>query len=245
MTVPDYALGALAVLLATSAGAAAAFFLGCIDRLRYAAMLSFAAGAMAFSSMEMLSQSHGMAGDATVVTGFATGLLFLLAVEKLLPHAHMHFRKKELEKSKKKAALVAGAIAIHNVPEGFAIATAFAASGPLGWFVTTAIALQDIPEGALVSTPLACYGLERRLSVLFGILSGALEAAAALLGYLFLSSFSALVPVSLAFSAGAMVYVVFVEIMPDALRDGMERVAALAFMAGAAITFALASLLTV
>ncbi len=245
MIVPDFALGALAVLLATSAGAAATFFFGCIDKRQYSAMLSFAAGAMAFSSVEMLLQSHRLAGDMAVAGGFVIGFLFLMASEKLLPHAHMHFTKKEITKSKKKAALIAGSISLHNVPEGFAVATAFAASGPLGWFVTTAIALQDIPEGALVSTPLACYGLEKRISVLFGVLSGAVEAAAAILGYLFLSSFSVLIPFALAFSAGAMTYVIFVEILPDALEGGMERVAALSFAVGAAITFALASLLAV
>ncbi len=245
MAVPDYALGALALLLATSAGAMAGFFFGCIDRLKYSAMLSFAAGAMAFSAVEMLLQTHGLAGDVTVASGFAVGFLFLMTAEKLLPHAHMHITKKEMTKSGKKAALIAGAISLHNIPEGFAVATAFAASGPLGWFVTTAIALQDVPEGALVSTPLACYGLEKRRSVLFGVLSGAVEAAAAVLGYLFLSSFSFLVPTALAFSAGAMTYVIFVEILPDALSGRMERVVAVAFAAGAAVTFALASMFAV
>jgi zinc transporter, ZIP family len=245
MFAPDVALGALLVLLATAAGALAAFFLGCIDRMKYSAMLAFAAGAMAFSSVEMLLQSHSLAGDLVVASGFAIGFLFLMASEKLLPHIHMKVRKKELAEGGKKAALIAGAISLHNVPEGFAIATAFAASGPLGWFVTTAIALQDIPEGALVSTPLACLGLRKRTAVLFGILSGAIEAAAAVLGYIFLSAFTGLVPVSLAFSAGAMTYVVFVEIMPDALGNGMERVAAAAFVAGAAVTFAIAAILAV
>lgn len=245
MAVPDFALGALAVLLATAAGASAAFFFGCVDRRQYSALLSFAAGAMAFSSVEMLLESHGLAGDVAVASGFAIGFLFLMASEKLLPHVHMQVTKKELAKGGKKAALIAGAISLHNVPEGFAIATAFAASGPLGWFVTTAIALQDIPEGAMVSAPLACLGLRKRTAVLFGILSGVIEAAVAVLGYLFLSAFAGLVPVSLAFSAGAMTYVVFVEIMPDALRNGMERVAATAFVAGAAVTFAIAAILAV
>jgi len=241
----DIFLGAIVVFLATAAGAAVAFFFGCVDKTKYSAMLSFSAGAMAFSAIEMLSQAHGMAGDAVVAVGFLLGFLALMGAEKLLPHVHMHLRKKELGKSKTKAALIAGTIALHNVPEGFAIATAFAASNPLGWFVTTSIALQDIPEGALVSTPLACYGIGVKKSVFFGMLSGFIEGVAAIFGYLFLSSFAALVPPALAFSAGAMVYVIFVEILPDALEGGMERVVALSFAAGAAITFGLASLLAV
>jgi ZIP family zinc transporter len=208
-------------------------------------MLAFSAGAMAFSSVEMLSQSHRMGGDVMVVAGFLLGFLALMGAEKLLPHVHMHLRKKELDKSKKKAALIAGTITLHNVPEGFAIATAFAASNPLGWFVTTSIALQDIPEGVLVSTPLACYGIGVKKSVIYGMFSGFIEGVAAIAGYLFLSSFAALVPPALAFSAGAMVYVIFVEVLPDALEGGMERVAALSFAAGAAMTFGLASLLAI
>jgi ZIP family zinc transporter len=243
--IQDIVLASLAVLVATSAGATAAFFFGCVDRRKYSVLLAFSAGAMAFTALEMLSKSHALAGDIAVGGGFASGLLFLLAAEKILPHAHMHFRKKEIAESKKKAALISGAITIHNVPEGLVIATAFAASGPLGWFATAAIALQDVPEGALVSTPLSCYGIDKRRAVLFGVLSGAVEAAAAIIGYAFLSLFASIIPGALAFSAGAMAYVVFVEIMPDAWGNGMERVAVVSFAAGAAATFAMAGLLGV
>jgi ZIP family zinc transporter len=241
--IPDYVLGALVLLLATSAGACAAFFLNCMEKRKYAVMLAFAAGAMAFSAMEMLSEAHGSAGDATVAGGFVAGFIILMMIERLLPHVHLHITKKEITKSRKKAALIAGTISLHNVPEGLAVATAFAASGPLGWFVATAIALQDVPEGALVSTPLACYGLNRNVSVLFGVFSGAVEAVAAIVGYLFLSAFSSLVPAALAFSAGAMAYVILVEILPDALESGMERLAALGFVAGVAATAMLAGML--
>lgn len=243
--IPDFVLAALVVFLATSAGAAAAAFLGCMEKGRYAALLAFAAGAMAYSAAEMLLQSHGLADDLTLAGGFLAGFVFLMAMEKLLPHAHRHITKRELEKSKKKSALIAGAIAIHNIPEGFAIATAFAASGPFGWFVTGAMALQDIPEGALASTPLACHGMGKGRAAMFGVFSGLVEGAAAVLGYLFLSSFLPLIPAALAFSAGAMIYVIFVEVLPDAMERGGERIAAAGFAAGALATFALASLLGV
>lgn len=239
----EVVLGALAVFLATSAGAVAAFFFGCVSKAKYSAMLAFSAGAMAFSAVEMFSQSHGMGGDVVAVAGFLLGFLAIMGAEKILPHVHMRLKNEKLDKSKKKAALIAGTLTLHNVPEGFAIATAFAASNPLGWFVTTSIALQDIPEGALVSTPLACYGIGVKKSAFYGMFSGLVEGAAAIAGYLFLSSFAALVPPALAFSAGAMVYVIFVEILPDALEGGMERVAAVSFAAGAAATFWIASLL--
>jgi ZIP family zinc transporter len=241
----DILLAALAVLLATSAGAAVVFFIGCIDRMKYSAMLAFAAGAMAFSSVEMLSQSHAASDDPTLAIGFLLGLAAIAASEKLLPHIHRHVRNSEMPKAGKKAVVVTGTIALHNVPEGFARATAFASGPALGWFVTGAMALQDVPEGTLVSTPLSCYGVERRLAAFYGVLSGAVEAAAAVAAFFFLSSFASLVPPALAFSAGAMVYVILVELLPDAMAERMERVAALFFVAGAATAFAIASLIGV
>jgi ZIP family zinc transporter len=245
MPVPDIALGAMLVFIVTSAGALAALLVGCVDRMKYAALLSFAAGAMAYTTVEMVAESHRVAGDMVVAGGFLAGFAFLMLMEKALPHAHRHLTKRELAKGGKKAALVAGAIAIHNIPEGLAVATAFASSGPLGWFVTAAIALQDFPEGAMVSAPLACYGVGRGKAVLLGVLSGLVEGVAAVLGYMFLSSFSLLVPPALAFSGGAMSYVILVEILPDAVEGRQERVAAAAFAAGAAITFAISRLLAV
>jgi ZIP family zinc transporter len=241
----DLALGALVVFLATSAGSFAVLFLKGIGRRSNSAMLAFASGVMGYSALEMLGQSHAAGGDLVVLGGFASGIAALMASERLLPHIHRHLRKSELADEKKKAAMIAGSITLHNIPEGFAVATAFAASNPLGWFVTSSIALQDIPEGALVSAPMNAYGLNTRWSVFFGVLSGAVEAGAAVLGYLFLSQFSGIVPFALALSSGAMVYVVLVEIMPDAVGDGMERLATVCFIAGAAIAFAMASVLAV
>jgi zinc transporter, ZIP family len=238
----DVLLGALAVLLATSAGALTVLFIGCLDGRRNAAMLAFAAGMMAYSAFEMLAQSHQSSGDMTVLAGFGLGIAALAASEKLLPHIHMHITKEELAHSKRKALMIGGAIALHNIPEGLAVATAFAASAPLGWFVTSTIAIQDIPEGALIAAPLACYGMGRKQAVGYGVLSGLAEAAAAVAGFYLLSLFGSIVPLALAFSAGAMTYVVLVELLPDAFQNGMERTSSLAFTLGAAAAFALASL---
>jgi ZIP family zinc transporter len=245
LALTDLGLGALTVLLATSAGAFAVLFLKGVGRRGNSAMLAFAAGVMAYSAVEMLNQSHHSAGDIVMLIGFLIGIIAIFLGERALPHIHRHIKKKDIADEKKKALLIAGTITIHNLPEGFAIATAFAASTPLGWFVTTSIALQDIPEGALVSAPLSYYGMGKERSIFYGIFSGVAEAAAAVLGYLFLSSFSGLVPGALAFSAGAMIYVVFVELMPDAMDKGMERLAALCFISGAAVAFAIATLLAV
>jgi ZIP family zinc transporter len=145
--------------------------------------------------------------------------------------------------SKKKAAMVYGTITLHNVPEGFAIASAFAGSSPLGWLVAAAIAIQDFPEGFLASGPLASYGMEGKRSVKYGILSGIVEMLAAIIGFIFLSYVTPLVPYALSFAAGAMTYVILVELIPDAFVKGAERRAAISFILGAGIGFALATLL--
>ncbi len=238
----DIYFGALLVLFATSAGSATIFLLGCMDGRRNAIMLAFAAGAMAYSSLELLSEALETGGTFWMLGGLAAGIGVLAVMERSLPHVHRHVTKKDMQHSDRKAIMIGGAIAIHNIPEGLAVATAFASSTPLGWFVATTIAIQDVPEGMLIAAPLACYGMSKGKAALFGVLSGAAEAAGAVLGFLFLSFFAPLIPGGLAFSAGAMSYVVLVELVPDAFRKGMEREGALAFAAGAALAFGIAAL---
>ncbi|MCX6777459.1 MAG: ZIP family metal transporter [Candidatus Micrarchaeota archaeon] len=205
-----------------------------ITAKHFSGLLAFAAGVMAFSVFEMLTAGRGAIGEVGVALGFLSGAAVLLFFEKITPHVHIILRKRALSSSGKKAAMFASAISLHNIPEGFAIASAFAVSPEFGWLVASSIALQDIPEGFLVSAPLASYGLKPARSFGFGVFSGFAEFAAAIFGYLLLSSFHVAVPFALAFSAGAMSYVILVELMPDALRGGRERLASAAFLAGAA-----------
>ncbi len=244
MSFTNVALGALVVFAATSAGSAIILFVRCIGRRLYSAMLAVSAGVMSFSAVEMLWQSHRSSGNLTALSGLLVGALFLLVLDKVIPHIHARFRKSEVVASKKKAVLLAGALTMHNVPEGFSVASAFASSTPLGWLVTASIALQDIPEGLVVSAPLVCYGTSTRRALGFGIFSGLVEAAAALLGYAMLHFVAPVIPFALSFSAGAMLYVVLVELMPDALRHGLERTAAISFLAGFAAAFAITSIFT-
>ncbi|MFH0927062.1 MAG: ZIP family metal transporter, partial [Candidatus Micrarchaeota archaeon] len=144
-----------------------------------------------------------------------------------------------------KAALLAGAISLHNIPEGLAVGFAFASSSALGWLVAASIAIQDIPEGLLVSAPLACFGMRNKSALGYGILSGVVEGIAAILGFLFLSSLILLVPAALAFSAGVMAYVVLVELLPDSFKRGLERVGAIGLIGGFGIAFLLARMLAV
>lgn len=235
-------IAAGAAALATSLGATVVLLFRKISCGVHSALVAFSAGLMAFSATEMLTQSH-KAGDFTLAVGFLAGVVVLYVAERMLPHLHFWVRKRKLASDKKKAALVAGAVTIHNVPEGLAIASAFAGSAPLGWLVAASIAIQDVPEGFLVSGPLTCYGMDSKRSVAYGILSGIVEFTAALAGFLFLSIASALTPFGLSFSAGAMLYVIFVELLPDAFRPGYERASAISLIAGVALAFILATAL--
>jgi ZIP family zinc transporter len=191
----------------------------------------------------MFFQSHKAAGDVAAITGFVLGVAALVVFEKTLPHIHFLLRKKELAHPKKKVALIAGTITLHNIPEGVAIAAAFASSTPLGWLVTSAIALQDIPEGLMISAPLACYGMDLKTSIKFGVFSGVVEFLAAIVGYALLVVAQAVIPAALAFSAGAMAYVVFVELLPDAFAKKEESLVAVSFFGGIIMAFVIAALL--
>ncbi len=243
MAVFDLALGALVLLFATSAGALMILAIDRIDKFRYCLMLSSAAGAMFFSSLEMMEHSYQGSNLGIMLLGMFAGIVALLIIDMLLPHIHRHIKKEEITDSKKKAALIASSIALHNIPEGFAVASAFAASAPLGWVITASIALQDIPEGALVSAPLVAYGVGAQRSVFWGIFSGAVEASAAIAGYFLLSSFIQAVPLALSFCSGAMLYIVFIELLPDAIEDGMWKIAGASFIIGILAALALASVL--
>jgi len=245
MSFVELLIAATAVLAATTLGGLAILLFKCPSQRTRTILLSFAAGMMALSAAQMAYSTHQTAGNYVLLAGLALGTVTFLLLEKFLPHLHLALRKTSLEPSKKKVALIAGTITIHNVPEGLAVASAFVGGGPLGWLVASSIAAQDIPEGFLVSAPLACYGVSAWRSIKFALLSGLVEFAAAVGGYVFLASVNWLTPWALAFSAGAMAYVILVELLPDAFQKGFERTAATAFVSGAAAALAIELLLAV
>jgi ZIP family zinc transporter len=236
-------LGACVVLVATSLGAAGVFAFKQIGSRLFALIVAFCAGVMAFSSMEMISEAHVLAGDRVAFAGLLAGMAAFLAIDKLLPHAHMALLGIEMPHTKRKAALLVGTITIHNIPEGFAIASAFAGSTSLGWLVTLSMALQDVPEGLIVAAPVACYGVATRRSFAWGVLSGVVEFVAAIGGFLFLRFVSAATPFALGFSGGAMTYVILSELLPDAMQAENRLVALAAFVVGFAAAYGFAALI--
>ncbi|MFA6328319.1 MAG: ZIP family metal transporter [Candidatus Micrarchaeia archaeon] len=238
-------LGASLAFAATTAGAALVLPLKGVRGKLFALLAAFSGGVMAFSALEMLLQSHAVSGDIVALAGLALGLCAFLALDRVLPHVHAFVRRAPMENEKRKAALLAGTITLHNIPEGFAIASAFAASPQLGWLVAGTMAIQDFPEGLIVSAPLMAYGLGTRHSFFWGAFSGFVEFLAAIAGFLFLSAVAPATPFALAFSSGAMAFVTFSELMPDALRAGGKAKAALVFLLGAAIACGLSLALAI
>lgn len=241
----------------TAAGAALVIFFEEIDRKVLDAMLGFAAGVMiAASFWSLLSPSLEMSeGKALPVwfpalIGFLLGGVSMRVVDIFLPHLHPGAPPEETEGVKTswhRSMLLVSAITLHNIPEGLAVGVAFgaAASGFEGATVGAAVALaigigiQNFPEGAAVSLPLRREGLSRKSSFLWGQLSATVEPIAAVLGAALVIAMEPLLPYALAFAAGAMIFVVVEELIPEAHRGGNGDIATMGVMVGFSIMMVL------
>ena len=243
--------------LVTALGAGLVFFFRTINRRVMDGMLGFAAGVMIAASfwsllapaIAMVENSGGIPWLPPLI-GFLAGGLFLWIVDKLLPHLHPGFPVSEAEGIHthwQRAVLLVLAITLHNIPEGLAIGVAFGAVGAgypeatLG--AATALALgigiQNFPEGAAVSVPLRREGMSRGRSFWYGQLSGAVEPVAGMIGAAAVLVMQPLLPYALAFAAGAMIYVVAEELIPESQAEKHSDVATIGLMAGFAIMMTL------
>lgn len=219
----------------TALGAALVFFFKNIDRDVFNLMLGFASGVMiAASFWSLLAPAIEMAIDQgaiawiVVAIGFALGGLFLYLADKIVPHVHFGFNhsKEGLPTKLKRNILLVFSITLHNIPEGLAVGVAFGAiqyiTGDLTAATLSAIGLaigigiQNFPEGAAVSIPLRSEGVSRRKAFFMGQASGLVEPIAAILGAILVTQVSQILPYALAFAAGAMIYVVVEELIPEA-----------------------------
>ena len=198
-------------------------------------LLGFAAGVMIAASIWSLimpainlSSSLGDLSFIPAAVGFLLGIGFLLALDSLIPHLHLNSDKPEGVKSNlKKSTMLVFAVALHNIPEGMAVGVVLAGAiygdttltlaGALS--LAIGIAIQNLPEGAIISMPLKEEGLSKRKSFLLGVLSGILEPVAACLTILMVQYITPILPYILSFAAGAMIYVVVEELIPES-QDG-------------------------
>jgi ZIP family zinc transporter len=234
--------------LATALGAGIVFFFKKIDRRILDAMLGFAAGVMiAASFWSLLAPSIEMArnrGDIPwlpAAGGFLLGGLFLRVFDFFLPHLHAGFEKAEgLKTHWQRTVLLVLAITLHNIPEGLAVGVAFGAIALSGGEATMGAAvaltigmcLQNLPEGLAVSVPLRREGLSRVKSFFWGQFSGLMEPAAGVLGAVAVLKARPLLPWAMAFAAGAMIYVVVEEVIPESQQSEHTDIATMGAMFG-------------
>ncbi|HRW24601.1 MAG TPA: ZIP family metal transporter [Spirochaetia bacterium] len=237
----------------TALGAALVFFFRTINQKVLNSMLGFASGVMiAASFWSLLNPAIEMAAAmgknpvVPAVVGFLGGGLFLLLVDVTLPHLHLGLERGQAEGIKttwKRSVLLVLAITLHNIPEGLAVGVAFGALGLAGSPATfgaavalaIGIGIQNFPEGAAVSIPLRREGFSRRKSFLYGQASGIVEPIAAVLGALLVVSIQPILPYALAFAAGAMIYVVVEELIPEAQQHGSSDFSTIGAMLGFAV----------
>jgi len=250
-------LGTCFTWLITALGAAVVFFFKKIDKKVMDGMLGFAAGVMIAASfwsllapaISMVEETGGIPWLSPLI-GFLSGGAFLLAVDKLLPHLHRGFPTKEAEGIKtswQRSILLVLAITLHNIPEGLAVGVAFGAaaagypSATIGAAIALAvgIGIQNFPEGAAVSVPLRREGLSRWKSFMYGQFSGMVEPIAGVLGAIAVIYMRPLLPYALSFAAGAMIYVVAEELIPESQAEKHSDIATIGVMIGFAIMMTL------
>lgn len=244
-------LGGLAGFAATAIGALPALFLRGLSNRTEDTMLGLAAGMMlAASSFSLIlpglaagGQITGSpaAGALTVVFGLGLGVLLMLGLDQFTPHRHEHLGPCGAGCGRvSRVWLFVFAIALHNLPEGMAIGVSFS-QGDLGVGLplTTAIAIQDIPEGLAVAMALKAAGLSPLRAVWVAALSGLMEPVGALLGIGLASGLALAYPIGLGLAAGAMIFVVSHEVIPETHRNGHQTPATLGLMAGFAVMMVL------
>jgi ZIP family zinc transporter len=241
----------------TAAGSSLVFFFKTINRKALDAMLGFAAGVMiAASYWSLLAPAIEMAEESSLpawipaTSGFLLGGAFLWIIDKLLPHLHAGFPTEEAEgvnTSWRRSILLVLAITIHNIPEGLAVGVAFGAlaadlpAATLGGAIALAvgIGIQNFPEGTAVSVPLRREGISRPKSFWYGQLSGIVEPIAGVIGAVAVIFMRPILPYALAFAAGAMIYVVVEELIPESQLEKHGDFATIGAMMGFAVMMTL------
>ncbi|WGK95297.1 MULTISPECIES: ZIP family metal transporter [Flavobacterium] len=232
----------------TALGASFVFFFKTMNRMVLDGMLGFTGGVMVAASFWSLlapaidmSEGEGFLKVVPASLGFFLGALFIFGLDKILPHLHINFQETEGVKSPwQRTTLLVLAITLHNIPEGLAVGVLFggvAAGIPeasIAGALTLAIGIgiQNFPEGIAVSMPLRRMGMSRRKSFMYGQASALVEPVAGVLGAIAVTFFTPLLPYALAFAAGAMIFVVVEEVIPETQQDKNTDIATLGFIGG-------------
>lgn len=251
-------LGLAIPFLGTTLGAAMVFLMKKeMNKKVEKILLGFASGVMIAASvwsllipsMEM-AEIQGKVAWVPAVIGFLLGIVFLLVLDSVVPHVHLESEKPEGMKSKlKKTTMMVFAVTLHNIPEGMAVGVTFAGAIAQNAGITIAgafalavgIAIQNFPEGAIVSMPLKSEGVSKPKAFLYGTLSGIVEPIGAIITILLTNAVVPILPYLLSFAAGAMIYVVVEELIPESQAGEHSNIGTI----GVAIGFTIMMILDV
>ena len=241
-------IGILIPFIGTSLGAAMVFFLkNAVSNKLRRILTGFAAGVMVAASFWSLlepalesAEGMGRLSFIPAAIGFLIGIGFLLVLDVVTPHMHMNNEGEGPQSSLKRTTKLILAVTLHNIPEGMAVGVVYANLLAGNSLVSTAgalalaigIAIQNFPEGAIVSMPLRGEGMSKGKTFLYGVLSGAVEPVAAVITIFAFSLVTSLLPYMLAFAAGAMIYVVVEELIPEMSEGEHSNWGTIAFSLG-------------
>lgn len=241
--------GGMVAALATALGTVPVMFAQHMSERTQDTLFGFGAGVMlaacAFSlilpGMQAVRQQALLGGSewaaaCVIGTAILLGATAMLGIDRMLPHEHFIKGREGLDmdgaRKLQRTWLFVFAIALHNLPEGLAIGVGYASDGMAGNALATGIAIQDVPEGLVVAVALLAAGYRRRFAVLLGILTGLIEPVGAVMGAIIVTSSAGLLPWGLGFAAGAMLFVISHEIIPESHRKGHETYATGGLMLG-------------
>lgn len=246
----NIAIGILIPLLGTTLGASCVFIMKKeINELVNRVLMGFASGVMMAASVwsliipaiDMSSNMNNLSFIPSAV-GISIGIVFMLLLDRIIPHLHYNNDKSEGIKSEKirKTTMLVLAVVLHNIPEGMAVGAVFAGVMSKESILTIAgafalsigIAIQNFPEGAIISMPLRSEGISKPKSFLYGFMSGVVEPIGAILTILFSTLIEPLMPYLLSFAAGAMIYVVVEELIPEASKGEHSNIGTIGFAVG-------------
>ncbi|WP_342430403.1 ZIP family metal transporter [Neobacillus sp. FSL H8-0543] len=227
-------LGSVLSALSTGAGALIILFINQSVTHRWRdILLAFSAGIMmAASTIGLIPEALRLGGFVSLAIGVTLGVMALTLLEKNIPHLDLEHNQYGL-KFDEKSLLIISAITLHNIPEGLSVGVSYASeSGDTGNLIALAIGVQNAPEGLLVALFLINQKISKFKAFILATLTGAIEIVTSLIGYSLTSFVKGLVPYGLSFASGAMLFIIYKELIPESHGDGNERVSTYAFIIG-------------
>jgi zinc transporter, ZIP family len=226
--------GSILSALSTGLGAVPILFLARSITHRWRdILLAFSAGIMmAASMMGLIPQALDTGGFFSLAAGLFLGVLALTILETTIPHIDLAHSKEGIQFDEK-AMLIIAAITLHNIPEGLSVGVSYASNiTDTGNLIALAIGFQNAPEGFLVALFLIKQNIGKLKALIIATLTGAIEIVTSLLGFYLTSIFNRLIPYGLSFAAGAMLFIIYKELIPESHGDGNERTATYSFILG-------------